>query len=93
LAPLMLKNSASVMTRQKEEKDVPEYPLFGKEDITALQKKFFVLKTGKTYCLEKDGQTAKVTIYAAGHVLGAVSVLIEYEGRRLFITGDILFSD
>ena len=93
LAPLMLKNSASVMTRQKEEKDVPEYPLFGKEDIAALQKKFFVLKTGKTYCLEKDGQTAKVTIYASGHVLGAAGVLIEHEGRRLFMTGDILFSD
>ena len=93
LAPLMLKNSASVMVRQKEEKDVPEYPLFEKEDIAAVQKKFFVLKTGKTYCLEKDRQSAKVTIYAAGHVLGAVSVLIEHEDRRLFITGDILFSD
>lgn len=93
LAPLMLENSHSVMCRQKEEKSIPEYPLFSKEDIAALVKRFFVMKDGQTYSIEKDGHTAQLTIFSAGHVLGASSVLIEYEGRQMFITGDILFSD
>ncbi len=93
LAPLMLKNSVSVMTRQKEEKEIPEYPLFDKNDILALQKKFFVLKFGQPYCLEKEKQTAKITLFSAGHVLGASSVFIEHEGHSIFLTGDILFSD
>lgn len=93
LAPLMLENSYSVMCRQKKEKDIQEYPLFEKDDIVQLVKKFFVLKNNKTYCLEKEGHQAKLTIFSAGHVLGASSVLIEYEDRRVFITGDTLFSD
>lgn len=93
LAPLMLENSYSVMCRQKEEKAIAEYPLFTKESIAALQKRFFTLKFGKPYCIEKDGHQARLTFFAAGHVLGASSLLIEYEGRQIFITGDILFSD
>lgn len=93
LSPLMLENSYSVMTRQKEEKSISEYPLFSKDDIANLQKRFLPLKYNKSYCLEKDGKEAKLTIFAAGHVLGASSVLIEYENRHMFITGDILFSD
>ena len=93
LAPLMLENSYSVMCRQKDEKSIPEYPLFTKEDVSALQKRFFALKFGKPYCIEKDGHQARLTFFAAGHVLGASSLLIEYEGRQIFITGDILFSD
>ncbi len=93
LAPLMLENSHSVMCRQKEEKSIPEYPLFSKDDIAELTKRFFVLKDGQIYSLEKDGHTAQLTIFSAGHVLGASSLLIEYESRQIFITGDILFSD
>lgn len=93
LAPLMLENSYSVMCRQKEEKSISEYPLFSKDDIAALAKRFFVLKDRQTYSLEKEGHTAQLTIFSAGHVLGASSILIEYEGRQIFITGDILFSD
>ena len=93
LAPLMLSNSYSVMCRQKEEKSIPEYPLFSKDDITSLEKRFFVLKDRQTYSLEKDGHIAQLTIFSAGHGLGASSLLIEYEGRQIFITGDILFSD
>ena len=93
LAPLMLNNSYSVMCRQKKEKEIPEYPLFTKADVLALEKRFFTLNFGKSYTLAKEWHSAKITMYPAGHVLGAVSVLIEYEGRQLFITGDILFSD
>ena len=77
LAPLMLENSYSVMCRQKEEKSIPEYPLFTKDDIAALTKRFFVLKDRQTYSLEKEGHTAQLTIFAAGHVLGASSILID----------------
>lgn len=93
LAPFMLENSFSVMCRQKEEKNIAEYPLFTKDDIAQLSKKFFPVKYGQTYVLNKEEQQARVTFFEAGHVLGASSILIEYENRKIFITGDILFSD
>ena len=93
LAPLMLENSYSVMCRQKDELSIPEYPLFSKDEVAQLLKKFLPLKYGTAYTLEKEGHCATLTLFEAGHVLGASSVLIEYEGRQLLITGDILFSD
>ncbi len=93
IAPFMLENSYSVMCRQKDEKGISEYPLFTKDDIAQVAKKFFPVKYGQTYVLKKEDQQANITFFEAGHVLGASSVLIEHEGRKLFITGDILFSD
>lgn len=93
IAPFMLENSFSVMCRQKEEKGIAEYPLFTKDDIAQILKKFFPVKYGQAYVLEKEDQQAIITFFEAGHVLGASSILIEYEGRKIFITGDILFSD
>lgn len=93
LAPQMLENSYTVMCRQREEKHIDEYPLFDKNAIVRLQKSFFTLKFGQPYTLEKEGEKAKITLFQAGHILGASSVLLEYQGRQLLITGDILFSD
>ena len=93
IAPLMLENSFSVMCRQKIEKDIPEYPLYTKDDIAQLAKKFFSVKYGQTYILKKEDQQASITFFEAGHVLGASSILIEHENRKILITGDILFSD
>lgn len=93
IAPTMLENSHTVMCRQKEEKDVKEYPLYEKHDIDGVIKRFRPIKFGKTYRIEKEGAAVDLSFYPAGHIVGASSVLIKFDGRTMFITGDTLFSD
>ncbi len=42
--------------------------------------------------LRHSGSSIKITFYDAGHILGSVGILIEYEGERIFYTGDINLS-
>lgn len=37
--------------------------------------------------IEIDG--AKITLHNAGHIIGSASIVVEYDGRRIFYTGDI----
>ncbi len=39
-----------------------------------------------------NNDSIKVTFYDAGHILGSASILIEYQNRRIFYTGDIKLS-
>jgi Cft2 family RNA processing exonuclease len=93
ITPIMLENSYTVMCRQKEEQSIPEYPLYEKKDIERIKQSFLPVKFGQAQHLEKEGCNLDITFYLAGHVLGASSILIEYGGQRIFITGDILFQD
>jgi Cft2 family RNA processing exonuclease len=51
-----------------------------------------VLRTeeeGKTFSLEPiAGEAPRITFYRAGHLLGAVGILVEHRGRRFFYSGD-----
>ena len=93
IAPLMLENSYTVMLRQKAEQTIPEYPLYNKDDIEQTKKRFQIFQFAQSQYFQKDDKTLIVTFFQAGHVLGASSILLEYEGKRLFITGDILFQN
>jgi len=87
----MLHNSANVMVRQKEEANIPEYPLFTHDDIDRCAKRL----TGLPFAHPKHFRGAKddveITFHAAGHVAGAAAVEIHYKHRRIFFTGDVLF--
>ena len=43
----MLHNSASVMLRQKEEENIPDYPLFTHEEIDRISKRFIGIPFGQ----------------------------------------------
>ncbi len=87
----MLHNSANVMVRQKEDANIPEYPLFTHDDIDRCAKRL----TGLPFSSPKHFRGAKddveITFHAAGHVAGAAGVEIHYKHRRIFFTGDVLF--
>ena len=93
VAPVMLKNSYKVMCRQKEEQKIFEYPLYDKADIEDLKKVMLPVSFGRPQRFEKEGRVAEITFFPAGHVLGAASILIACEGRKVLITGDVLFQD
>lgn len=91
ILPVMLRNSYSVMLRQRDELQVKDYPLFTKGDIEAVVSDIFPMHFGQTREFIKGQDRLRVTFYPAGHVMGAACVLIEHRGRTIFFTGDILF--
>ncbi len=87
----MLRNSVSVMRRQREEKYIEGYPLYGSEDIDRLANHVHPLMFGVPKVLEKEGEQLSVILHPAGHVIGAAGVELIYKHRRIFFTGDVLF--
>ena len=91
LAPRMLKNSHSVMFKQREELNILEYPLFSSTDIRVTEDKLRPLRTEKEITLYKNDETLSITFHHAGHIPGAVGILLNYKNRKIFFTGDVLF--
>ena len=89
----MLSNSLAVMKRQRSELNLPELPLYGRSDLSALYDRMEILPIDEPFLFEKEGYSIEITAYHAGHVAGAVSFDIKYEGRHTFFTGDVLFND
>lgn len=93
LLPVMLQNSYSVMLRQRDELHVEDYPLFTREEVESVTTDTFKMHYGRPREFTKDGEHLKVTFFPAGHVMGACCVLVEYQGKKIFFTGDILFRE
>ena len=89
----MLHNSASVMMRQREDENIPDYPLFTHEEIDRCASRLHgvAFNAPKKYRSAKD--EIQVTLHAAGHVAGAAGVEIKHKNRSVFFTGDVLFED
>jgi len=93
LAPRMMRNSVRVMSRQREEDDIPEYPLYTDAEIHALEGRFANLPLDRVNELHAHGEVLNVEFFHAGHVPGAVSVRLSHGRESLLHSGDILFTD
>lgn len=91
LAPRMLRNSCTVMRRQRDELRIPEYPLYTYPEIEALGDHLMGIPFNRPYHLDKGNDAITVTLHPAGHIPGAASMTITHKHRRIFITGDVLF--
>ncbi len=89
----MLHNSANVMMRQKEENNIPDYPLFTHEDIDRCAKRMIGLPFGHAKKLRGSTDEVELIFHPAGHVAGAAAVEIHHKHRQLFFTGDVLFEN
>lgn len=89
----MLHNSASVMMRQREDQNIPDYPLFTHTEIDQLAKRFTALPYGVSKRLRVRKDELEIILHPAGHVAGAAAIEIRHKQRGIFITGDVLFED
>jgi Cft2 family RNA processing exonuclease len=95
----LLHNSVNVMTRQREERDASMYPLFTHREADRAADRWHKCALRQTYSLAgervSNGESSGVTFefVDAGHVLGAVAILLRAEGRTIFYTGDVHFDD
>ncbi|MDR1497160.1 MAG: MBL fold metallo-hydrolase [Puniceicoccales bacterium] len=115
VAKRILRNSVSVMLRQRDETGIKEYPLFTYNELDAVERALHPIPLMRPRTLfprhaalpdkfqpetppshptaERDNASVNITLYPAGHVAGAVGVLVEHKHRRIFFTGDVLFHD
>jgi Cft2 family RNA processing exonuclease len=89
----MLHNSANVMLRQKEDENIPDYPLFTHDEIDRCSKRLTGLPFGHAKHFRGAHDDIEVILHPAGHVAGAAAVEIRHKHRHIFFTGDVLFDD
>ena len=89
----MLHNSANVMLRQKEEDNIPDYPLFTHDDIDRCAKRISGVPFGHAKHFRGAKDDVEIIFHPAGHVAGAAAVELHYKHRAIFITGDVLFEN
>jgi Cft2 family RNA processing exonuclease len=88
----MLHNSANVMMREREEKGIPDYPLFTHEEIDRVKPRFYPLAFNSPKKFSGARDDIEFTFHPAGHIPGAAGVEIHHKHRRIFVTGDVLFN-
>ncbi|MBL9199292.1 MAG: MBL fold metallo-hydrolase [Opitutaceae bacterium] len=89
----MLHNSANVMLRQKQEENIPDYPLFTHDDIERCAPRISGLPFGHAKHFRGARDQIEIILHPAGHVFGAAGVEIRHKGRAIFFTGDVLFEN
>ncbi len=95
----LLHNSVNVMTRQRTERNATMYPLFTHREADRAVNRWHNCALRQSYDLTGErvsgNESAEITFefVDAGHVLGAVGILLRAEGRTIFYTGDVHFDD
>jgi len=97
LGEIMLHNSVNVMSRQREESGMMEYPLFTHREVDVSVHQWQRVPLHRAFALDGDraagDEEVTFEFFDAGHVLGAAGVLFRAEGRTVFYTGDVNFDD
>ncbi len=91
LAARILHNSVNVMLRQRNDSGLADLPLYTHGEVDRMNMNVLPLKFGITRHLEKRGEELGITLHQSGHIAGAASVELTYNGERVLHTGDVLF--
>ncbi len=95
----VLHNSVNVMTRQREELGIREYPLYTHDEVDDIAPLFQGFKYNRevewaAFQKTRAGFTSPtLEFFDAGHTLGSAGILIRGKKETLFYTGDVCFHD
>lgn len=85
----MLHNSVNVMTSQRMEKSIHEYPLFTHRELDENRAHYIYRDLDRSF--EIPDSDWQVSFHDAGHILGSTGVMVREAGSTLFYTGDVNF--
>lgn len=85
LMKIMMKDSYKLLEKRSRETNM--LPPYTEEQVNNLLQSLLLFPANGELTI---GQV-KITSYRAGHILGAVMFLIEGDGEKLFVTGDLSF--
>lgn len=87
----MLHNSVNVMTSQREELDINEYPLFTHRELDEIRPSW--MYRGLEHSFVIPGTQINASFHDAGHIIGSAGILLRENGASLFYTGDVCFEN
>ena len=99
IAERVLHNSVNVMTRQRDELGLREYPLYSHDEVDDIAPQFQGFKYNReiewaAFHKARAGlPSPTLEFYDAGHTLGSAGVLLRGRKETLFYTGDVCFHD
>lgn len=99
LVERILHNSVNVMTRQRDELGIKEYPLFTHDELDDIAPVFQGFKYNRevewaAYPKSRTGMPSPtLEFFDAGHTLGSAGILLRGKKETLFYTGDVCFHD
>jgi Cft2 family RNA processing exonuclease len=99
LAERVLHNSVNVMTRQRDELGIREYPLFSHDEVEEIAPLFQGFKYNReidwaAFHKTRAGlESPTLEFFDAGHALGSAGLMVRSQKETLFYTGDVCFHD
>ena len=95
----VLHNSVNVMTRQRDELGIKEYPLYTHDELDEIAPYFQGFKYNRevewgSFKKQRAGlHSPTLEFFDAGHTLGSAGVLLRGKKETMFYTGDVCFHD
>jgi Cft2 family RNA processing exonuclease len=95
----VLHNSVNVMTRQRDELGIRDYPLYTHDEVDDIAAFFQGFKYNRevewgAYHKSRAGlPSPTLEFFDAGHTLGSAGILIRGKKETMFYTGDVCFHD
>ena len=99
LVERVLHNSVNVMTRQRDELGIREYPLYSHDEVDEIAPLFQGFKYNReidwaAWDKPRSGVASPtLEFYDAGHALGSAGLMVRGQKETLFYTGDVCFHD
>jgi Cft2 family RNA processing exonuclease len=95
----VLHNSVNVMTRQRDELGIREYPLYTHDEVDDIASRFQGFRYNReiewaAFNKMRAGlPSPTLEFFDAGHTLGSAGIMIRGKKETLFYTGDVCFHD
>ena len=95
----VLHNSVNVMTRQRDEMGIREYPLFSHDEVDEIAARFQGFRYNRevewaAFDKTRAGvRSPTLEFYDAGHALGSAGMMVRGQRETVFFTGDVSFHD
>ncbi len=99
LVERVLHNSVNVMTRQRDELGIQDYPLYTHDEVDEIAALFQGFKYNREiewtsfHKMRQGTASPTLEFYDAGHALGSAGLMVRGEKQTLFYTGDVSFRD
>ena len=95
----VLHNSVNVMTRQRDELGIKEYPLYSHDELDDIAPRFqgfrynHEIEWAAFHKARAGFPSPTLEFYDAGHTLGSAGLMVRGKRETLFYTGDVCFHD
>lgn len=94
IAEITLHNAANILS--KDENLTQDFKIYTHEEIDLIVKSMREIEYNRELFLKgirhNSGEPLKIIFHDAGHILGSAGIEIEFNGKRIFYTGDINLS-